>query len=209
MIVLCCCACEAQSLTIGVAGGGRATDDVSGSAIPESKRYVVGPMVDVGLTRHFSVEIDALYHRQGYEIGASNFAGYIIDRERGNSWEFPILAKYALPVGRITPFVEVGFAPSIVSGNIAFSGANIDIMTGQQTPFNGTERIHWTASVGVVAGGGVQFGFGRVRLAPEVRYTHWTSTPLQGYFGHGVSFASATEQVEALVGVGWKFGRNQ
>jgi len=43
--------CLGQSVSIGVKAGGRLTDDMSsiGSATSESKRYIVGPMVEFGL----------------------------------------------------------------------------------------------------------------------------------------------------------------
>jgi hypothetical protein len=56
----------------------------------------------------------------------------------------------------------------------------------------------------VGAGGGVQFGVGRLRVSPEVRYTHWTSTPINGFFSDGPSYSSTQEQVDVLIGIGWK-----
>jgi hypothetical protein len=197
------CACFAQSLSVGVTGGGRPTDDVTG-ATPESRRYVAGPMLELSLPWSFAVAVDALYHRNGYLIGFGNFAGTIIESERANSWEFPMLLKYKLPVPRVRPFFEVGLAPRTISGTISESGVNIDIFTGQQTPFSGKVKTNWSASYGIVAGGGVQFGWGRLRLSPEIRYTHWTSAPVSVSFGDGPSFYSAREQVDVLLGIGWK-----
>ena len=37
------------------------TDNVTGSLTSESKRYILGPMVEVRLPLHFSFELDALY----------------------------------------------------------------------------------------------------------------------------------------------------
>ena len=204
LISFLCGTGEAQSISVGVTGGGRVTDDVAYSAVPESRRYVVGPMVELGLPFGLAVEVDALYHRQGYQVSNGNFAGFVVQSERGNSWEFPVLLKYKLPVAKINPFAEVGLAPRVISGNIAESGASINVTTGVSTPFSDTVKTNFDASYGFVAGGGVQFDIGRLRLSPEVRYTHWMSTPIYGYFGDGPSYSSTQNQADVLVGIGWK-----
>jgi hypothetical protein len=204
ILFLSCCACAGQSLSIGITGGGRPTDDVTSSATPESRRYVVGPMIELGLPLGFAVEFDALYHRNGYLVEHSNFAASVVESERANSWEFPILLKYKLPIPKVKPFAEVGLAPRSISGTISESGVNVNVLTGQQTPFSGSSKTDWSNSVGVVAGGGVQFGVGRLRVSPELRYTHWTSTPINGFFSDGPSYYSTQEQVDVLIGIGWK-----
>jgi hypothetical protein len=59
-------------------------------------------------------------------------------------------------------------------------------------------------SQGLVIGGGVQVGIGRLRLSPGVRYTHWNNTPITGTFGNGPSWQSTQNQVDILVGIEWK-----
>jgi hypothetical protein len=196
--------CQAQSLTLGVAGGGRTTGDVVYAAVPESRRYVVGPAVELDLRLGFAVEVDALYHRLGYKVSGGNFAGYLTESGRINSWEFPMLLKYKLHTPLIKPFIEAGVAPRSLSGTLSQTGATTNIQTGQQTPFSRKYSTSWDASVGIVAGGGVQFGLGRLRLSPEVRYTHWRGTPIQGAFADGPSYGSSQDQVDVLVGIGWK-----
>jgi hypothetical protein len=161
-------------------------------------------MAELGLPWSFAIEVDALYHRNGYLIGYGNFAGSIIESERANSWEFPMLFKYKLAVPKVKPFVEVGLAPRTISGTISESGFDVDIMTDQRTPFSAVAKTNWNSSFGIVTGGGVQFGMGRLRLSPEVRYTHWTSTPINGTFGDGPSYRGTQEQVDVLIGIGWR-----
>ena len=195
------CACYGQSFSLGVVGGGRLTDDLSGNVPSESKRYVVGPMAEIGLPFGLSLEVDALYRREGY----TSFSGFIGDewqRERANSWEFPILLRYELHFPVVKPFVEAGYAPRVIDGAIDTSfGACHE--PGECVP---PQQIHngadWNSSHGVVFGGGVQVGLGRLRISPEVRYTRWSNAVVNA--GGSLPVQSAQNQVDALVGIGWK-----
>src|SRR5258708_15583680 len=85
MLGTICGACVGQSISIGVMGGGRPTDDVTCcAATPESRRYVVCPMVELGLPLGFAVEFDALYHRHRYQIPLYNLLSAGIQSERPN-----------------------------------------------------------------------------------------------------------------------------
>jgi hypothetical protein len=118
--------CIAQSLSIGVKGGLRTTDDVSGPGILsiESRPYVVGPALELGLPLGFGVEFDALYRREGYRTGNLGICPLAceVDRERSNSWEFPLLLKYQRRVRAIEPYLEVGYAHRVMSGFIDANG---------------------------------------------------------------------------------------
>src|SRR5690349_19414961 len=89
----------AQSLTLGGKGALRLSSDQLEYGDAESKRYLVGPMLDLQLPFHLGLEADALYTR----LGDSYFEGHIafpsnFARARVNSWQFPILLKYHLPL---------------------------------------------------------------------------------------------------------------
>src|ERR1019366_2736403 len=117
--LLTACACFGQSLSVGAIGGVRGTDDLTGAgATSVSKRYVVGPALEIGLPLGFGVEVDALYRREGYQTGWGNFAYSVVSGERANSWEFPMLLKYHLPFPKIKPFLEAGIAPRTIRGTI-------------------------------------------------------------------------------------------
>jgi hypothetical protein len=204
ILLMYCCTSVGQSLSIGVTGGGRPTDDLGYAATPESRRYVAGPMLELGLPFGMAIEVDSLYHRNTYRIVNGNFAGYIVGTNAQIPGSFRYFSSTGFPFPSSKPFVEAGFAPRTISGTISESGVSIDLATGRQTPFSNTVKTNWSASLGVVAGGGVQFGIGHLRLSPEVRYTHWTSTPINGSLGDGRSFASNQEQVDFLIGIGWK-----
>src|ERR1700691_5923584 len=94
--------CFGQSIAIGVIGGGRVTGDLTGEAATSvSKRYALGPELDIGLPLGLGIEVDALYRREGYQ---SSFSAPF--EEHANSWEFPMLLKYRLPFPLIKPFIE-------------------------------------------------------------------------------------------------------
>lgn len=206
ILSLTCCACAGQSVTIGVLGGGRLTSDVTSSLLPpptpESKRYVVGPSVDLSLPGSFAIEVDALYRRQGYQallnIGSPDQNTITNERERANSWEFPILLKYKLPAPVIKPFVEAGVAPRRITGTVTDSIEAFNPITPPSTNLASTNFAR--SSTGVVVGGGVQISLGRLRISPEARYTHWTSASANGFAG----VSTSQQQVDLAVGIGWK-----
>jgi hypothetical protein len=118
-------------------------------------------MIELGLPFGFAIEFNALYHRNGYLIGHSNFAGSVIESERANSWGFPILLKYKLPVSKVKPFVEVGLAPRSISGTISESGVSVNVLTGSrrlsaavQKPI-GAIALEWSLAAASSSGWGV------------------------------------------------------
>jgi hypothetical protein len=202
-VLLSGCRCFGQDFAVGVIGGVRTTDDIGFPASSESKRYVVGPEVEVGLPFGLGVEVDALYRREGYSYTFSNFAGTSYSQERANSWEFPMLLKYKLPLPLIKPFIEVGYAPRVINGTLNNNGFNY-LPNGQQTYGQSHYGTNWNASRGLVIGVGVQFGLGNLRISPEVRYTHWHNQAIYINPGNGPAFGSSQDQVDVLVALGWK-----
>ncbi len=83
------CICFGQSISIGITGGVLTTEDLTGAgATGVSKRYVVGPALNIGLPFGFEGEIGALYRREGYQSYFENFGYSIFSDERANSWDF-------------------------------------------------------------------------------------------------------------------------
>jgi hypothetical protein len=162
----------------------------------------VGPSVDLSLPGSFAIEVDALYRRQGYQallnLGSPEQNTVTNERERANSWEFPILLKYKLPAPVIKPFVEAGVAPRRITGTIAASIESFSPVTSPFTTFTSTNFAR--NSAGVVVGGGVQISLGRLRILPEARYTHWASAPANGF----AEVSTSQQQVDLAIGIGWK-----
>ena len=55
--------------------------------------YLVGPTIQLNLPAHFSIEVDGLYKRLGYQYDQSG--PVVATRTVANSWEFPVLGKFA------------------------------------------------------------------------------------------------------------------
>jgi len=197
-----------QSFSLGVKAGGRLTDDLispMGSAASESKRYIAGPTMELGLPLRLSLEADLLYQHVGYNSGFSGPMSSSTDRVRANAWEIPVLLKYRPRFPILRPFVEAGVAPRLMSGaTVDSTYTSVDFLTGAVTSGRSHGSADWSNSVGTVVGGGVQFSAGRLRLAPEVRYTRWHDTPIAASGPYGYEFHSAQNQVDLLMGISWK-----
>jgi hypothetical protein len=193
---------SAQLVTFGVKGGVRLTEDLVrySSAVEESKNYVVGPTVVFALPRSFGLEFDARYRRVGFRTGDS-FAGVysFVEGDRGSSWEFPILARRQ--VWRAA-YAGIGYAPRLIQGkahrtSIGATSLNppIYVLSDSTGPGQWKEWTH-----GLVVMTGVERRFGRLRVSPELRFTHWTSPAIQLDGSRGFSIRSTRNQVDVLLG---------
>jgi hypothetical protein len=198
----------AQRIAVGVEGGVRTTDDISGTLSGESKRYIVGPMVGIGLPLRLSFEFDALYRRFGFTSSQGGCCGSSITRERANSWEFPMILKYRLPGVVVHPFVGAGYAPRTVHGTNVSSGYYLSGVTGTTSNytyfFNQRSDTSYAVTHGVVASGGVTVDIGHVRFSPELRYVHWNAPFLnQPASASSSQFGSRQDEVFVLLGIAW------
>jgi len=176
----------AQPIGVGIKAGVPLTSQFRdiGNFQSDTKRYIVGPMVELRLPAGFAIEGDALYTKvslSGPLSAAGSIFGSVVDT---NSWEFPVLLKKKFGgsgVGvSIRPYVEAGASfrhltglgdlPSFITG-----GRGVD-----------------TDNTGFVAGGGVEFKLLILRVSPEFRYTRWGTQ----------SFLNGVSNV-------WQFQQNQ
>ena len=204
---------SAEWFSFGVDGGLRLTDDVGGTLTPESKRYIVGPKVEVGLPKGFSLEVDALYRRVGFSGAAFAPNVSAFTRERNNSWEIPMILKYRLPVPVVHPFAGIGYAPRIVSGGDVSSGSylsrgfvdnNLTVTTVYF--FNQRSSTNYALTNGIVVSGGFDLDVGHVRFSPEVRYIHWASQLANEPVGlvPPIQFISPQNEAFVLLGISFK-----
>ena len=182
-----------QKLSFGVVGGVNLTDDLRTLREPfaylgntytdlttsDSRSMIFGAMLEVGLPRRWSLEVDAL-HRTLKSTKTTDFPGsgagpsFAPYHTSMPTWQFPLLLKYRFPAAsKVRPFVAAG--PSFRTYG---------------TP-NGTRPAHY----GITGGAGVDLSVGGFRIAPTLRYTSWAAD--------GFSFRpTIRNQVELLVGLG-------
>jgi hypothetical protein len=152
----------AGPLIIGGRGG---TDLVTSRALDlagagsSSRNFSVGPTAGVRLPLGFSVEGDALYHRQTIGAGIPGLGGL---NTHWDWWEFPVMLRFTPGSGPIAPTVGAGVSVQHINN---FGAVPSYLLTGR------SERN----SIGFVAGGGVQFRMGALQVTPELRYTRWNS----------------------------------
>jgi hypothetical protein len=193
LTVISCC--NAQILGVGAKIGARLTDDITGFAASESKRYNVGPSVELRLPRRFAVEFDALYSRFGYRTANSDIlGGSYSETARANTWEFPMLAKYRPGL----PYVLAGYSPRLTSGRFHSTGFNVGVAGGRYD-FSGDSDYRVTH--GLVLGGGIEFGRGRLRLSPEARYVRWNADRVGIFGSRGFYIAGPQNEVKLLLGI--------
>lgn len=168
----------AQPLSVGVKVGVPITDALetfrgSQSAyVTNTHRYLVGGTVQLNFPARFSVEVDALYKRLGFEYNQFAGAGSpTATRTVANSWEFPVLGKFAIFPGPVRPFVDAGANFRHISGveQIRTGLAPLNLLANPVPEFNKDNDI------GFAFGGGIELKLGHLRITPEFRYTRWGS----------------------------------
>jgi hypothetical protein len=165
-----------ERFSIGGKLGVPFADPMGGSS--ESRPYVVGPSVEFRLPAGFAVEASGIYHHLGqtswYNYSAQfNAPGLVINRTRGNAWEFPVIGKYYLggQRSRWAPYLGAGLAFRTVHfQSVESTGANLSsqVSTSHQEFSPG-----W--KTGATGAAGIRLRAGRLAISPEVRYTRWGS----------------------------------
>jgi hypothetical protein len=165
-----------QMLSVGAIGGVPVTDTTGRN--DESRPYIVGGSVEVRLPGSgFALEADALYRR----VGATNYFGFTsglfsslsVDRQRGNSWDFPLLGKYYFRrTSAWQPFVGSGFAfrtVGVTDSATVFSNDSVN-------PVAASGNFRSPLEVGATVAGGLRLHYGRMAILPQIRYTRWGGT---------------------------------
>jgi hypothetical protein len=194
-------AVSGQRLYWGVIGGTGLTPDFpryaeSGAAdaygnpayqfehLPGSRSFILGGLLEVQLTRNLAIEADILHRPLPAIVASTVFpaAGPSVTTANkfvANTWEFPVMLKWNLPSplawGRVRPFLE---------GGPAFRTSQDDAAT-------------LPSQFGMTAGVGAAIHFGKLRVAPTIRYTRWekdASFPI---------YPTKADQVEFLTSAAW------
>ncbi len=199
-----------QSFRFGLKAGVPITEYFEmGNATPgqysaATRRYTVGASGEWRPKPAFGLELDALYHRMGYvgivdtfNRASGDYSHSAID-VKGNSWDFPLMAKYRF--GR--PFVAGGGVLRYVGpvrGRGELTTGSLVTRSSTTVPLDTTEpsELRKRFYPGLTAAGGIEIGSGRLRFLPELRYTRWTAN----IGGPGASLRFAPNQVEFLLGM--------
>src|SRR6267154_5137477 len=110
LLLLSAVAAVAQPIGFGVKGGLPLNDFLNAARTNNigfdttTNRYIVGPSVELRLPHRLGIELDVLYRHFGYSsffqvIGMSSNA-----RTTGSAWEFPLVGKYKLRSGLVSPY---------------------------------------------------------------------------------------------------------
>ena len=179
-------AAAAQTVGVGVKGGVPFTDILAGARTlgnqtfqADTKRFTVGPMLDIRLPFGLGVEFDALYKRfdqTGDSINGGTTA------KAGSSWEFPLLGKYRFGRSFVKPCIEAGVSFNHLGGYLLPFRLPIP-----QQPAGSTTRTGWAV------GAGVELKLSVLRISPGIRFSHWGSQP----------FVPSTNAADFLVGLGF------
>jgi hypothetical protein len=195
-------AASGQRLYWGVVGGTGLTSDfpgyvMSGAAdvfgnpayhfehLPGSRSFIFGGLLEVQLTSNLAIEMDVLHRPLRDNIIFTQFpaGGPSVTTTNhylaANTWEFPVMLKWSLPSplarGRVRPFLE---------GGAAFRTSQDDSAV-------------LPSQFGMTAGVGAAIHFGKLRVAPTIRYTRWDKET------HFPPYPTKGDQVEFLTSVAW------
>lgn len=146
---------------------------------PASGRYTIGPTVELHLPFHASVELDLLYRPLKYNIKGVSL-GTLSELTAGE-WRIPVLAKYRVRPGLVSPFVAGGVCWQ------RFSGVK-----------NTADQVQ-SSTTGGVAAGGLEGKLTLIRVSGEIRYTRWGAATFRNVVS-GIR-QSNLNQMELLVGI--------
>ncbi|MGH9632030.1 MAG: outer membrane beta-barrel protein [Bryobacteraceae bacterium] len=198
----------AQPISVGVKAGLPLTDafDVASGEdreyFSDTKRYIVGPQVELRLPAGFGIEFNALYTKLEFS-SVSRVAGSALNSfTDANSWEFPLLLKYkfggpSVGVAAVRPFVDVGASFRRLS-DITQIG---DFITGGPREDEAVPELRDKNSTGFVIGGGLEIRALFLRISPEFRFTRWGTEN----FREGVAGLLSTNRNQGQFLVGFSF----
>jgi hypothetical protein len=148
--------------------------------------------------------VDALYQRAGDRYQGCSFGTCSYTTVRAGVWQFPLLAKYRMGRGPVRLFAAAGLSVQWVR---RASGRGNSLVTNPFVPNSPTQYVTYSfthpaeVNAGAVIGCGVEFRTGRLRLAPEFRYTRWNSRYWEFSGPRGYFTGSNPNQAEALFGI--------
>jgi hypothetical protein len=190
------CIGEARGISFGLSLGAPMNHLATAESSMEATagRFTFGPALRVGISRRFGLEAELLYKRLEFGF-VSNPNLLTVHR-----LELPLMFRYILHGSAPHPFVHAGISLNrviAVGGSDACSegvaGEGFYCIGGKPAALLRHRHTH-----GFVLGGGVDFGLGVLRLAPELRITRWVD---RNFGTQDSMLRSNLTQVELLVGL--------
>jgi opacity protein-like surface antigen len=163
-----------------------------------TNRYIVGPTAEVHLPFGLGVEVDVLYRHFDYN-GSGTLAGVVTSSgTTGRAWEFPLLAKYRIPMKVVHPYVDAGVAWDTLSGLTQTIASTVAPSHTTTTTTSNPAELNTTATRGFVMGAGLSVKVLVIHLSPEVRFTRWGA---QHFIDPNGLLHSSLNQGEFLLGI--------
>ena len=183
-LLVCPAAFAEHLISVGLKGGFPLTDPLGDStfngidttirAFSGSKNYLIGPMAELNLPFGLAVEADALYR----PLTLTTETGATRRSVNFSSVEFPILLKaHFLHTPVVKPYVEAGPSFRYVASTVPY-----------------------LSKKGFTIGAGVDLKLLLVRIAPELRFSHWGHDSVSAL--RSVSLPPSNQnQAEFLIGL--------
>ncbi len=186
----------AQGVSVGLRAGIPVTPMLTANSPQQvwTPRFTIGPLVEVHVWRGAAAGADFLLRRT--DLGPSPAGSR---RAEVWLWEAPITAVYRFHAPA-RPFVRTGISFDRVFDIGGANACGRGIFGEQFYCLEGSyiAEVRHRGTVGVVAGGGLEFRAGRLRLEPELRVTHWNDRNI-GVRGSAVR--SNLNQAAFLIGI--------
>lgn len=173
---LTCSAQAGLNVSFGVKAGVPATDaPFQYGTLTGKARWTAGPAIEVRLSHHLSVELDALY--RGADIQIQSVAGSSLaptvfwSTGTTRAWDFPVLLKYRILDGPTRPFVSAGFSGIHESADLTGSCSGPLCLLPTDQTASAWKSVVNTNRIGATVAAGLEFSLGRIKIAPELRFT--------------------------------------
>ena len=204
LLLLGAAAAFSQPFSFGVKAGVPMTDFLSTVQSPNfgfnsnTKRYIVGPTVELRLPFGLGIELDALYRRLDYTSTSMGVDVFTTGSTTGNAWEFPLLAKYRFPSKVVRPYIDAGVAWDTLNGLTQSITTTVFPNHVTTTTTSNPAELNQNTTTGFVIGGGVDVHVLLIHLSPEIRYTRWGA---QHFLSSNGGLSSNQNQAEFLLGI--------
>ena len=174
----------------------------SSSYFSDTKRYIIGPQIELRLPAGLSIELDALYTKLNFS-SVGGVAGSVVNAVTdADAWEFPLLLKYKFGganaiAASVRPFVATGAAYRRLTGITQVR----EFVTGSSQSTSSPEELRKKDGTGFVIGGGLEIRALFIRISPEFRFTRWGTSN----FREGISNLLETNRNQGQFLVGFHF----